>query len=191
MAADGERRELPGEGRALPCYSTARSLSVHCCSTDPPPSRAPVAIAPPPKKKPQTPEERIYRHRCVEAWAIVVPWIGFPLRKLVTALKPLPGAKYIRFETDTGPYLPNIKSAISPNAPWPYVEGLATFVSGFWSGPRERWLRGPEVQSPDRAGWGASDAITRGRSTQTRNPSCRHRHHRLHPGIQNLAGGDE
>ncbi|KAI8465502.1 MAG: Oxidoreductase, molybdopterin-binding domain-containing protein [Monoraphidium minutum] len=73
------------------------------------------------------PEERVYRHRCVEAWAIVVPWIGFPLRKLLATVKPLPGAKYIRFETDKGSYMPNAQTAsISPGAPlWPYAEGLA------------------------------------------------------------------
>lgn len=72
-------------------------------------------------------EERVYRHRCVEAWAIVVPWVGFPLRKLLSVVQPLPAAKYIRLETDKGAYMPNVKSALTPSAPWPYVEGLALF----------------------------------------------------------------
>ncbi len=44
-------------------------------------------------------EERLYRHRCVEAWSMAVPWTGFPLAKLVALAKPASGAKYIRFET--------------------------------------------------------------------------------------------
>ena len=44
-------------------------------------------------------EERIYRHRCVEAWSMVVPWTGFPLKELVELAKPKAGAKYVRFET--------------------------------------------------------------------------------------------
>lgn len=72
-------------------------------------------------------EERIYRHRCVEAWSIVVPWIGFPLRKLLALVQPLPGARYVRFESDAGPYLPNTRvAAIMAGGPkWPYVEGVA------------------------------------------------------------------
>ncbi len=67
-------------------------------------------------------EERIYRHRCVEAWSMVAPWIGFPLHRLVAMAKPLSGAKYVRFETflDT-------KVARGQRQhwyPWPYVEGL-------------------------------------------------------------------
>lgn len=71
-------------------------------------------------------EERVYRHRCVEAWAIVVPWIGFPLRKLLATVQPLPGARYVRFETDAGKYMPNAQGAnLGPGTPnWPYVEGL-------------------------------------------------------------------
>ncbi|HSF91149.1 MAG TPA: protein-methionine-sulfoxide reductase catalytic subunit MsrP [Paracoccaceae bacterium] len=67
-------------------------------------------------------EERIYRHRCVEAWSMVVPWIGFPLRKLLDHAKPLSSAKYVRFETFMNP-----KVASEQRAhwyPWPYVEGL-------------------------------------------------------------------
>lgn len=72
----------------------------------------------------------MYRHRCVEAWSIVVPWVGFPLRKLLSLVQPLPGARYIRFETDKGPYMPNARGAsLSPGTPnWPYVEGLAIQV---------------------------------------------------------------
>ena len=70
-------------------------------------------------------EERIYRHRCVEAWSMVVPWAGFPLSKLVELAKPTANAKYLRFETFNNP---DIASGQKPGLfgayPWPYVEGL-------------------------------------------------------------------
>ncbi|GBF96357.1 hypothetical protein Rsub_09428 [Raphidocelis subcapitata] len=72
-------------------------------------------------------EERVYRHRCVETWAIVVPWEGFPLRKLLSLVNPLPAAKFIRFETDARDYLPAVQqsSAFGGKSEWPYVEGLS------------------------------------------------------------------
>lgn len=67
-------------------------------------------------------EERIYRMRCVEAWSMVIPWEGFPLRKLLEAVEPTADAKYVRFETihDTE----NMPGLSSPFYDWPYVEGL-------------------------------------------------------------------
>ena len=67
-------------------------------------------------------EERLYRHRCVEAWAMAVPWTGVPLAKLVNFARPQAGAKYIKFETFED-------KNIAPGQrqvwyPWPYVEGL-------------------------------------------------------------------
>ena len=44
-------------------------------------------------------EERLYRHRCVEAWSMAIPWTGFPLKKLVEFARPLSSASYVRFET--------------------------------------------------------------------------------------------
>ena len=67
-------------------------------------------------------EERIYRHRCVEAWSMVVPWIGFPMSKLVELAQPTSGAKYIQFET-----FMDTKVAKEQKAawyPWPYTEGF-------------------------------------------------------------------
>lgn len=67
-------------------------------------------------------EERLYRFRCVEAWAMAVPWTGIPLKSFVALAKPLSGAKYIRFETFLNP-----RVAPGQNQrwyPWPYVEGL-------------------------------------------------------------------
>ncbi len=67
-------------------------------------------------------EERLYRHRCVEAWSMAVPWSGFPMAKLVEMAKPLGSAKYLRMETF-------LDKSVAPGQrqawfPWPYVEGL-------------------------------------------------------------------
>jgi sulfoxide reductase catalytic subunit YedY len=68
------------------------------------------------------PEERVYRHRCVEAWSMVIPWVGIPLRKLVDACEPQGDAKYVAFETLLDPdRMPGQKTTALP---WPYVEGL-------------------------------------------------------------------
>ncbi|HLJ85249.1 MAG TPA: protein-methionine-sulfoxide reductase catalytic subunit MsrP [Candidatus Angelobacter sp.] len=67
-------------------------------------------------------EERIYRHRCVEGWSMVIPWVGFPLSALIKAAEPLGKAKYVAFETLFAPnQMPNQKSGLLA---WPYVEGL-------------------------------------------------------------------
>ena len=67
-------------------------------------------------------EERVYRHRCVEAWAMTVPWSGFALKALVDFAKPLGKAKYLRMETLADPNtMPSLKQTWYP---WPYTEGL-------------------------------------------------------------------
>ena len=67
-------------------------------------------------------EERVYRMRCVEAWSMVIPWLGFPLADLVKRLEPTSRAKYLRFTTLFDPeQLPNQESRVLR---WPYVEGL-------------------------------------------------------------------
>ena len=67
-------------------------------------------------------EERLYRHRCVEAWSMAVPWTGMPLKSVVEWAKPTSAAKYIQFETFMDPATaPEQKSFFYP---WPYVEGL-------------------------------------------------------------------
>jgi methionine sulfoxide reductase catalytic subunit len=67
-------------------------------------------------------EERLYRHRCVEAWSMAIPWTGFPFAKLVELAKPLSSAKYVRMETFLDPKVaPAQKQTWYP---WPYVEGL-------------------------------------------------------------------
>jgi sulfoxide reductase catalytic subunit YedY len=67
-------------------------------------------------------EERVYRHRCVEAWSMAVPWSGFPLKNLVDFAQPQSSAKYVRFETFNNPDVaPGMSAAWYP---WPYIEGL-------------------------------------------------------------------
>ena len=67
-------------------------------------------------------EERIYRHRCVEAWSIVVPWIGFPLNALIKAVEPTAKAKFVAFQSlyDFKYMLSDRQAGVS----FPYVEGL-------------------------------------------------------------------
>ncbi len=67
-------------------------------------------------------EERIYRLRCVEGWSMVIPWLGFPLSKLLKDVEPMSQAKYVRFDTLLDPQqMPGQKSGWYT---WPYVEGL-------------------------------------------------------------------
>ena len=90
-------------------------------------------------------EERLYRHRCVEAWSMAVPWSGFPMKALVDFAKPLSSTKYLQMETFHDP-------AVAPGQrqswyPWPYVEGLtiaeatnelAFLVTGIYGKPLPR-----------------------------------------------------
>lgn len=71
-------------------------------------------------------EERIYRLRCVEAWSMVIPWLGFPLAKLIEKAKPLSKAKYVAFETLYDPeQMPGQRSRfVGGGIKYPYVEGL-------------------------------------------------------------------
>src|SRR6266403_426695 len=97
-------------------------------------------------------EERIYRFRCVEAWAMIVPWTGFPLSKLIEKVRPKSEAKFIRFETFNRPdQAPAI--AKTPNYPWPYREGLrldeamnplTLLATGIYGKPHPRWSQATE-----------------------------------------------
>ena len=67
-------------------------------------------------------ETRLYRHRCVEAWSMTIPWAGFPLKSLVALARPLGSAKFVRFETFLDPSMaPGQNDFLYP---WPYVEGV-------------------------------------------------------------------
>ena len=90
-------------------------------------------------------EERLYRHRCVEAWSMAVPWTGFPMKALVDMAEPLASAKYVRMETFQNPKVaPGQKQFWYP---WPYIEGvtmaeatneLAFLVTGMYGKPVPR-----------------------------------------------------
>src|SRR5262245_38458187 len=99
-------------------------------------------------------EERIYRHRCVEAWSMVVPWTGFPLKDLVALAKPLSTAKYVRMETFLNPDMApgQQPSFLAGSMPWPYVEGvtmaeaandLAFMVTGAYGKPVPKSMGAP------------------------------------------------
>jgi methionine sulfoxide reductase catalytic subunit len=69
-----------------------------------------------------TQEDRVYRFRCVETWSMIIPWLGFPLSKLLDAVEPMSTAKYVQFQTLFDPErMPNQESEVLP---WPYWEGL-------------------------------------------------------------------
>jgi methionine sulfoxide reductase catalytic subunit len=72
--------------------------------------------------KPSKLEERVYRHRCVEAWSMVIPWLGFPMSDLINRVQPLSSAKFIEFQTLNDPR--QMPGQRSPVLPWPYTEGL-------------------------------------------------------------------
>jgi methionine sulfoxide reductase catalytic subunit len=88
-------------------------------------------------------EERLYRMRCVETWAMAVPWTGFPISALIKEVDPKPDAKYMRMVTVNRPAeMPGIRS--QPHYPWPYFEALrideamnemALFVTGIYGKP--------------------------------------------------------
>jgi sulfoxide reductase catalytic subunit YedY len=72
--------------------------------------------------KPYALEDRVYRHRCVERWSLVIPWVGFPLASLLKTVEPTSAAKFVEFTTllDTK-QMPGQRSSVLQ---WPYVEGL-------------------------------------------------------------------
>jgi sulfoxide reductase catalytic subunit YedY len=72
--------------------------------------------------KPHTPEERVYRHRCVEAWSMVIPWVGIPLGDVLKRFEPTSKAKYVAFRTLLDPK--QMPGQRRPVLEWPYVEGL-------------------------------------------------------------------
>jgi sulfoxide reductase catalytic subunit YedY len=95
-------------------------------------------------------EERLYRHRCVEAWSMTVPWSGFAMAELVKFAKPLGSAKYVRMETFMNP---DVASGQRQSwYPWPYIEGLtmaeatnelALMVTGVYGKPLAKQFGAP------------------------------------------------
>ncbi|PNG26349.1 protein-methionine-sulfoxide reductase catalytic subunit MsrP [Methylocella silvestris] len=114
-------------------------------------------------------EERLYRHRCVEAWAMAIPWTGFPLKHFVDLAKPQSGAKYVRFETF-------LNRAMAPGQrqiwyPWPYGEGLtmaeasndlAFLVTGAYGKPLGKQFGAPlRLAVPWKYGFKSIKSITK------------------------------
>lgn len=114
-------------------------------------------------------EERLYRHRCVEAWAMAVPWSGFPLAKLVALAKPLASATYVRMETFLDPSVASGQRQTW--YPWPYVEGLtvaeatndlAFLVTGAYGKPLPKSMGAPlRLAVPWKYGFKSIKSITR------------------------------
>ncbi|MEZ5786763.1 MAG: protein-methionine-sulfoxide reductase catalytic subunit MsrP [Xanthobacteraceae bacterium] len=114
-------------------------------------------------------EERLYRHRCVEAWAMAVPWSGFPFAKLVALAKPLASATYVRMETFLDPSVASGQRQTW--YPWPYVEGLtvaeatndlAFLVTGAYGKPLPKSMGSPlRLAVPWKYGFKSIKSITR------------------------------
>ncbi len=114
-------------------------------------------------------EERVYRHRCVEAWSMVVPWTGFQLSELLKLASPLGSAKYVRFETAA---VPSVMPGLRQNwYPWPYVEGctiqeaaneLSFMVVGAYGKPLPPQNGGPvRVHFPWKYGFKSGKSLVR------------------------------
>ncbi|WP_300298845.1 protein-methionine-sulfoxide reductase catalytic subunit MsrP [Ferrovibrio sp.] len=114
-------------------------------------------------------DERLYRHRCVEAWSMAVPWTGFPLKALVDFAKPLSGAKYLRMETFKRPEEASGQKQFW--YPWPYVEGLsiaearndlAYIATGVYGKPIPKQMGAPlRLAVPWKYGFKSVKSITR------------------------------
>jgi methionine sulfoxide reductase catalytic subunit len=114
-------------------------------------------------------EERVYRHRCVEGWSMVVPWTGFPLKALVDLAKPLGSAKYLRMEAFDDPDMASGQT--QSWYPWPYVEGLtmaeavhelAFVVTGAYGKPLAKSMGAPiRVHLPWKYGFKSVKSVVR------------------------------
>jgi sulfoxide reductase catalytic subunit YedY len=120
-------------------------------------------------------EERVYRHRCVEAWSMVVPWQGVPLKDVIARLQPTTRAKFVEFTTLLDPQqMPGQKSRILP---WPYVEGLrldeavhplTLLVTGVYGKPVPNQNGAPvRLVVPWKYGFKGGKSIVRIRFTET------------------------
>ncbi|MSP82535.1 MAG: protein-methionine-sulfoxide reductase catalytic subunit MsrP [Alphaproteobacteria bacterium] len=114
-------------------------------------------------------EERLYRHRCVEAWSMTVPWTGFPLADLVALAKPLASAKYVVFQTFMDPDIaPGQRQSWYP---WPYTEvvtiaeatnELAFLVTGAYGKPMAKQFGAPlRLHLPWKYGFKSIKSIVR------------------------------
>ncbi len=125
-------------------------------------------------------EERVVRHRCVEAWAMTVPWTGFMLKDLIALAKPNSNAKYVQFQTFNDPEIaPGQKPPLfGKRLPWPYTEGLTmaeamndlTFmVTGAYGKPVANSMGAPlRLHCPWKYGFKSAKSINRITFTSTR-----------------------
>ena len=121
-------------------------------------------------------EERLYRHRCVEAWSMAVPWSGFALRHIVEMARPLGSAKYLRLESFMNPEVADGQRATW--FPWPYIEGLtvaeatnelAFMVTGLYGKPVPKQNGAPlRIVLPWKYGFKSSKGIQRITFTEER-----------------------
>jgi len=121
-------------------------------------------------------EERVYRLRCVEAWAMTVPWTGFPMAALVDYARPLGSARYVRMETFMNPEVASGQRASW--YPWPYVEGLtidearndlAFMVTGVYGTPLDEQFGAPlRLAVPWKYGFKSAKSLVRFTFTEER-----------------------
>jgi sulfoxide reductase catalytic subunit YedY len=121
-------------------------------------------------------EQRLYRHRCVEAWSMAIPWDGFALAELVKFAKPLGSAKYVRFESFKRPEQAPGQRQIW--YPWPYIEGvtiaeatneLPFMVTGAYGKPLPNQMGAPlRLALPWKYGFKSSKGLVRISFTEER-----------------------
>lgn len=118
-------------------------------------------------------EERVYRHRCVEAWSMTVPWSGFSLKQLVDIAKPTGNAKFVQFQTFNDPEIASGQkpSLFGGSYPWPYTEAvtmeeaandLAFMVTGAYGKPVAKSMGAPmRLHLPWKYGFKSAKSINR------------------------------
>ncbi len=118
-------------------------------------------------------EDRVYRHRCVEAWSMTVPWSGFTVKQLVQLAKPNSNAKFVKFETFNNPEMaPGQKpSLFGSSYPWPYSESvtmaeanndLAFMATGAYGKPLAKSMGAPiRLHLPWKYGFKSAKSINR------------------------------
>ena len=121
-------------------------------------------------------EERLYRHRCVEAWSMTIPWSGFPLRALLDYAKPLGSAKYVKLQTFLNPKVASGQKQTW--YPWPYAEGLtieeaandlAFMVTGAYGKPLAKQFGAPlRLATPWKYGFKSVKSIVEIEFTEAR-----------------------
>ena len=134
-------------------------------------------------------EERVYRFRCVEAWAMVVPWLGFPMRRIIDDVEPTSEARFVRFISYYNRKITKGPGLSLSRHPWPYTEGLRTdemanelafFAIGiYW--PRtakaarcphppsytvEIWVQGSQIHRKDRVSQLSTEDVLEHPSTE-------------------------